>query len=229
MDQLITAAGPPSQGVSRHRMAGISAATPRGGENALLSLSAGTYNTAAGCFSLQSNLIGDFNARLELPHPGLTLVAKRSKLKSYISRMTVALSSGVFVLPALTPSAQPQTRPWWFYGCPKGVVAQIPGDVPGPGTAGWTQYQSCLQQNLSVSPQQSAQIAPILANEGRKVIAIRNNNSLSGVEKIQEVTSLQKQSDPQLKAILSSAQYDKLKVVRYQAVRWVTQKRLGWQ
>ena len=37
--------------------------------HALLSLTAGTYNTAAGCFSLQSNLIGDFNARLELPDP----------------------------------------------------------------------------------------------------------------------------------------------------------------
>src|SRR4029077_9873706 len=150
-------------------------------------------------------------------------------MKSYISPIAVAASLGIFVLPALTPSAQPQTRPWWFYGCPKGVVAQIPGEVPGPDTAGWTQYQSCLQQNLSVSPQQSAQIAPILANEGRKVIAIRNNNSLSGVQKVQEVTSLQKQSDPQLKAILSSAQYDKLNVVRYQAVRWITQRRLGWQ
>jgi hypothetical protein len=150
-------------------------------------------------------------------------------MKSYVSRIAVALSLGLFVLASLVPTAQPQTRPWWFYGCPKGVVAQIPGDVPGPGTAGWTQYQSCLQQNLSVSPQQSAQIAPILANEGRKVIAIRNNNSLSDGQKIQEVTSLQKQSDPQLKAILSSAQYDKLKVVRYQVVRWVTQKRLGWQ
>jgi hypothetical protein len=86
-----------------------------------------------------------------------------------------------------------------------------------------------LQQNLNVSPQQSAQIAPILANEGTKVIAMRNNNSLSDAQKIQGVKDLQKQSDPQLKAILSSAQYDKLKVVRYQAIRWVTQKRLGWQ
>jgi hypothetical protein len=154
---------------------------------------------------------------------------KEKEMKGYIRRIAAVLSLGIFVVPALTPLAQPQTRPWWFYGCPKGVVAQIPGDVPGPGTAGWTQYQSCLQQNLSVSPQQSAQIAPILANEGRKVIAIRNNNSLSDVQKGQEVTSLQKQSEPQLKAILSSAQYDKLKVVRYQAVRWVTQKRLGWQ
>jgi hypothetical protein len=151
------------------------------------------------------------------------------KMTSYISRIAVAASLGVSVLPMLTPSAQPQTRPWWFYGCPKGVVAQIPGDVPAPGSVGWTQYQSCLQQNLSVSPEQSAKIAPILSNEGRQVIAIRNNNSLSDAQKIQEVKSLQRQSDPQLKAILSSAQYDKLEVVRYQAVRWLTQKRLGWQ
>lgn len=89
--------------------------------------------------------------------------------------------------------------------------------------------KAACNKNLSVSPQQSAQIAPILANEGQKVITIRNNNSLSNVQKTQEVTSLQKQSDSQLKAVLSSAQYDKLKVVRYQAVRWVTQKRLGWQ
>ena len=60
-------------------------------------------------------------------------------------------------------------------------------------------------------------------------MAIRTNNSLSDVQKIQEVKSLQKQADPQLKAILSSAQYDKLKAVRYQSIRWVTQKRLGWQ
>ena len=150
-------------------------------------------------------------------------------MKSYIRQTGATLLLGIFLLPALTPSAQPQTPPWWFYGCPKGVAAQIPGDVPSPGTAGWTQYQSCLQQNLSVSPQQSAQIAPILANEGREVKAIRNNNSLSDVQKTEGVKTLQKQSDPQLKAILSSAQYDKLKVVRYQAVRWVTQKRLGWQ
>ena len=150
-------------------------------------------------------------------------------MKSYIRRIAVAASLGMSLLAALTPSAQAQTRPWWFYGCPKGAVAQVPGDVPGPGTAGWTQYQSCLQQNLSVSPQQSAQIAPILANEGQKVMAIRNNNSLSDSQKRQEVKSLQGQSDAQLKATLSPAQYDKLKTVRYQALRWVTQKRLGWQ
>ena len=150
-------------------------------------------------------------------------------MESYIRRTGATLLLGIFLLPALTPSVQPQTPPLWYYGCPQGSISQIPGNIPNPGTTGWAQYQSCLQQRLSVSPQQSAQIVPILANEGRKLMATRNNNSLSDGQKIQEVTSLQKQSDPQLKGILASAQYDKLKVVRYQAVRWVTQKRLGWQ
>jgi hypothetical protein len=44
-------------------------------------------------------------------------------------------------------------------------------------------------------------------------MAISNNNSLSDAQKIQEVKSLQKPPDWQLKAILSSAQYDKLTVV----------------
>ena len=150
-------------------------------------------------------------------------------MKSYIRRNGATLLLGIFLLPAVTPSVQPQTPPLWFYGCPKGVVTQIPGDVPGPGTAGWTEYQSCLQQNLSVSPQQSAQIVSILANEGRQVIVIRNNNSPSSVQKTEGVKTLQKQSDPQLKAILPSAQYEKLRVVRQAAIRWVTQARLGWQ
>src|SRR3954464_6915396 len=136
-------------------------------------------------------------------------------MKSYIRRTGATLLLGIFLLPALTPSVQPQTRPWWFYGCPKGVVAQIPGDVPGPGTAGWTQYQSCLQQNLAVSPQQSAQIAPILPIQTRQVIAIRNNNSLSTIQKTQDAETLQKKSDPQLKAIHSGFVQHILSVVHY--------------
>ena len=150
-------------------------------------------------------------------------------MKSYIRRIAAALLLGIFVLPALTLSAQPQKPPWWYYACFQDFIPQAPGNIPDPGTTGWGQYQSCLQQQLSASPQQSAKIVPILANEGRKVIAIRNNNFVSKIQKIQEVKTIQQQSDPQLKAILSSAQYDKLKAVRYQAVRWVTQKRLGWQ
>jgi hypothetical protein len=136
---------------------------------------------------------------------------------------------GILVLPALTPSAQSEKPPWWYYACYQDFIPQAPGNIPDPGTIGWAQYQGCLQQQLSLSPQQSTKIVPILANEGRNVIAVRNNNMLSNVQKIQEVKTIQEQSDPQLKAILSSAQYDKLQVGRKQAVRWATQPRLGWQ
>jgi hypothetical protein len=150
-------------------------------------------------------------------------------MKNYVLQCASTVLLTIIFLLAIISCVQAQTRPWWFYGCPKGVVAQVPGQVPSPGSAGWNEYQNCLQQNLSVSPKQSARIAPILANEGRQVVAIRNENSLSDTQKIQEVKNFQKQSDPQLKAILSSAQYDKLQTVRYQVVRWITQKRLGWQ
>jgi hypothetical protein len=150
-------------------------------------------------------------------------------MKSYIRPIAAAVSLGIFVLPELTLSAPPQKPPWWYYACFQGFIPQAPGNIPKPGTAGWTRYQSCLQQQLSVSPQQSAKIVPILADEGQKVIEIRNNNSLSSVQKIEEVKTIQQQSDPQLKAILSSAQYDKLNAGRKQAVRWATQRRLGWQ
>jgi hypothetical protein len=155
--------------------------------------------------------------------------SKGVKMKSHVRAIAAVLSLSIFVLPVLTPSAHPEKPPWWYYACFQDFIPQAPGNIPDPGTTGWAQYQGCLQQQLSLSSQQSAKIVPVLANEGRKVIAIRNNNLLSKVQKIHEVKTIQQQSDPQLKAILSSAQYDKLQVGRKQAIRWATQPRLGWQ
>src|SRR5438046_8928057 len=108
-------------------------------------------------------------------------------MKRYIRRISSALSLYILALPSFMPSAQPQKPPCGYYACVQGFVPQAPGNIPDPGTTGWAQYQSCLQQQLTASPQQGARILPILANEGRKVIAIRNNNLLSKVQKIQEV------------------------------------------
>jgi hypothetical protein len=113
--------------------------------------------------------------------------------------------------------------PSWYYGC-QGFNPRA-GSIPSPGTAEWTQWQACLQQYLSLSPQQSAQIMPILANEAREVIAIRNNNSLSNVQKREEVRAIHHQSDQQLKPLLTPAQHEKLKLARQQA----TEARLGRQ
>ena len=82
-------------------------------------------------------------------------------------------------------------------------------------------------QQLSLTPQQKDKILPILATEVPKLQHIRNDNSLSTVQKMQEVRALHQQTDPQMKAILSPEQYQKLKQIRAQQIREATQGTMG--
>ena len=82
-----------------------------------------------------------------------------------------------------------------------------------------------VAQQLSLTPQQKEKILPILASEVPKLHAIKNNNSLSTVQKMQEVRALHQQTDPQMKAILSPEQYQKLKQIPTQTIRDATQGR----
>ena len=82
-------------------------------------------------------------------------------------------------------------------------------------------------QQLSLTPQQKEKILPILETEVPKLQHIRNDNSLSTVQKMQEVRALHQQTDPQMKAILSPEQYQKLKQIRAQQIREATQGTMG--
>ena len=84
-----------------------------------------------------------------------------------------------------------------------------------------------MAQQLSLTPQQKEKILPILANEVPKLQHIRNDNSLSTVQKMQEVRAIHQQTDPQMKAILSPEQYQKLKQLRAQQLREATQGTMG--
>ena len=82
-----------------------------------------------------------------------------------------------------------------------------------------------IAQQLSLTPQQKEKVLPILAAEVPKVQAIKNDNSLSKMQKIQQLKAIHQQTDPQMKAILSPEQYQKLKQIRQQAIREATQGR----
>lgn len=82
-----------------------------------------------------------------------------------------------------------------------------------------------IAQQLNLTPQQKEKILPILIEEGPKVTAIKNDNSLSKMQKIQQIRVIHMQTDPQMKAILSPQQYQKLKEIRLQAVKDATQGR----
>jgi periplasmic protein CpxP/Spy len=80
-----------------------------------------------------------------------------------------------------------------------------------------------VSQQLDLTPQQKIKILPILREEAPKVEAIKNDNSISRIQKVQQIRAIHQQTDPQMKAILSPEQYQKLKAIRQQAIREATQ------
>ena len=80
-----------------------------------------------------------------------------------------------------------------------------------------------ISQQLALTPQQKLKIVPILKDELPKVEAIKNDNSLSKIQKVQQLRAIHQQTDPQMKAILSPAQYQKLQAIRQQRIREATE------
>jgi len=111
-------------------------------------------------------------------------------MNNYVRLIAAALCFGIFVLPAATSSAQAQA-----------------GKL------------EAISQQLNLTPQQKAKILPILADEAPKVQAVKNNNSLSRMQKMQQVKAIHQQTDPQMKAILTPEQYQKLRTIRQQAMK----------
>ena len=121
-------------------------------------------------------------------------------MKNHINLITAAVCVGTFVLLATVSPAQNQ-------------AAMLKAQA--------------ISQQLNLTPQQKAKILPILADEGPKVEAIKNNNSLSAFQKMQQIRAIHQQTDPQMKAILSPDQYQKLQAIRQQAIREAMEKRRG--
>ena len=111
-------------------------------------------------------------------------------MKNYIRLIAAALCIGMVVL--LPPTSSAQSK-----------AAKL----------------QAISQQLNLTPEQKAKILPILADEGPKVQAIKNDNSLSRMQKIQQIRAIHHQTDPQMKAILSPEQYQKLQTIRQQAIK----------
>jgi periplasmic protein CpxP/Spy len=80
-----------------------------------------------------------------------------------------------------------------------------------------------ISQQLDLTPQQKIKILPILREEAPKVEAIKNDNSISKIQKVQKIRAIHQQTDPQMKGILSQEQYQKLQAIRKQTIREATQ------
>jgi periplasmic protein CpxP/Spy len=75
-----------------------------------------------------------------------------------------------------------------------------------------------ISQQLNLTPEQKAKVLPILREEAPKVQAVKNDNSMSRMQKMNAVRAIHQQTDSQMKAILSPEQYQKLQAIRRQAL-----------
>jgi Spy/CpxP family protein refolding chaperone len=73
-----------------------------------------------------------------------------------------------------------------------------------------------VAKQLHLTREQEKQLVPILRAEEPKLQAIKNDTSLSRAEKLQQLRAVHNESDPQVKAILTPAQYQQLQAMRRQ-------------
>ena len=73
-----------------------------------------------------------------------------------------------------------------------------------------------LGKQLHLTRKQAKQLIPILNAQEPQLQAIRNDQSLSRLEKLQRLHAVHDQSDPQVKAILTPQQFQQLQAIRQQ-------------
>jgi len=71
-----------------------------------------------------------------------------------------------------------------------------------------------LAQQLKLTPQQEVEVLPILKAEAPKFEAIKNDPSMSGMQKMEALHAIHSENAPQLQKILTPAQYQQLQAIR---------------
>src|SRR5438477_2625880 len=84
-----------------------------------------------------------------------------------------------------------------------------------------------LTQQLKLTPQQEVEVLPILKAEAPKLEAIKNDPSLSGIQKMKQLHAIHAENAPQLQKILSPAQYQELQAIREQDIKKAIAKKRG--
>ena len=85
-----------------------------------------------------------------------------------------------------------------------------------------------LAEKLKLTPQQRVEALPILMAEAPKFEAIKNDPSLSGMQKMRQLHALHSESAPQLQKILTSAQCQQLQAIREADIKGaIAAKRAG--
>jgi|GEM_PF-2287814 Spy/CpxP family protein refolding chaperone len=115
-----------------------------------------------------------------------------------------------------------------FFACTWVLAAALAAPVPLMAQqAPALQKIQNLAAALNLTPEQKQALIPILRTEVPKIQAIRSNQSLSGMEKIQQIRAVHAEIDPQVRAILNPQQYQQLQQIRAQEIQQMIRERMG--
>ena len=107
------------------------------------------------------------------------------------------------------------------------ILITTASTVPAPKGRKIGKAEAVAKQ-LKLTPQQEAKVLPILKQEGPKIEQIKNNSSLSGMQKMKQLRAIHSQTAPQMQQILSPEQYQKLQAIREQRIKEaMAEKRAG--
>jgi hypothetical protein len=90
------------------------------------------------------------------------------------------------------------------------IIAPVaPAQAPGAAAK-----LEALSKQLKLTPQQKGELLPILEAEAPKFEAIKNDASMSGMQKMRQLRALHSENAGPLQKILSPAQYQQLQAIR---------------
>lgn len=107
-----------------------------------------------------------------------------------------------------------------------GLCAFTPVPLSAQSEKAAQKFQQMAAQ-LGLSPDQKRQLIPILVTEAPKVKAIKADSSLTRIQKLQQIKAIHNETDPQVKAILSPEQYQKLQGIRRQELQRIAERKLN--
>ena len=86
-----------------------------------------------------------------------------------------------------------------------------------------------IAKQLNLTPEQKSKLMPILEAEAPKIKALKENASLSPMQKLDQLRAIHQQTDPQTQAILTAQQYIQWEEIRRQEVTKLLQQRSSAQ
>ena len=107
------------------------------------------------------------------------------------------------------------------------VVPNLPAQPPQGLSSQSIQRIQNVVRTLNLSPEQISALIPILKAEAPRIQAIKSDQSLSRMQKIEQMRAIHAETDPQVRSILTPQQYQQLQQIRRQEVQQMIQRRMG--